>query len=175
MQEETFLRPQSTPADYRSTPKPFYKKLTHPFVSFFHRSKRILRAVGPVLIVVIIAIAAYSTYQLHEMKQPNYQQKLLQKQTTDIVRAVGKIFQLPEGTPQIATISDVDSLRKNQPFFNLAKNGDIVLVYSNEIILYRGNPSKVINVAPVSTVAPPEVSGDTPKDVETPTKKPASD
>jgi len=90
----------------------------------------------------------------------------LQKAKTEIVvseiqrvtEAVGKLIILPEGeVPTFATVTDVEKLRQDQPFFNNAENGDKVLVYAQakKAILYRPRVDKVVEVAPVNVVAQP--------------------
>jgi len=120
-----------------------------------------------VITIASLAYAGYSSYQLKKIKDPVFQQKLLDQQTKKITNAVGKLIQLPEGTPQIATVSDVETLKKAQPFFENAQNGDQVLVFTKEAILYRPSSNKIINVAPVNR----EQSAPQPKAPETDLKK----
>ncbi len=78
-----------------------------------------------------------------------------------LVTQVGKHFLLPANeTPHAITLANVDSLKKNQPFFANAKNGNILLVYSREVILYDPVIDKVINVAQIRIApsAPPQTS-----------------
>jgi hypothetical protein len=106
-----------------------------------------------IVILGLLAFAAYSRYEIYQlgkMKDPAYQQQLAEQQTRSITDQVAKIMLLPEGTPQVATVSDVDSLKKTQPFFNNAQNGDNVLIYKDEAILYRASTQKIINVAPIT-------------------------
>lgn len=67
------------------------------------------------------------------------------------VEAVGKIMELPQEKPTIASVSDVTKLPAGQPFFANAKNGDTVLFYNDakKAILYRPETKKIINVAPI--------------------------
>ena len=127
-----------------------------------------------VLIIITIAsltYAGYSNYQLKKIKDPVFQQKLVDQETKKITNAVGKLIELPEGTPQIATVSDVETLKKAQPFFEKALNGDQVLVFTKEAILYRPSTNKIINVAPVNREQPqPQVQKNTTPEVSTPTK-----
>lgn len=83
------------------------------------------------------------------------------EKNSKIIEAVGKLITLPEGeTPTIATVTDKDKLN-NQAFFQSAKNGDILLIYSQakKAILYDPLARKIIDVAPLSVSTPsPSVS-----------------
>lgn len=103
-----------------------------------------------VVTLVSLGYAGYSNYQLKKIKDPVFQQKLVDQETKKLMTTVGKLIELPEGTPQIATVSDVETLKKSQPFFQNALNGDKVLVFAKEAILYRPSTNKIINVSPVN-------------------------
>lgn len=65
---------------------------------------------------------------------------------------VGEHMFLPQDeVPTIATVSDPEAL-KDQSFFNHAKKGDKVLIYSNAklAILYDPSADKIITIAPLS-------------------------
>ena len=72
---------------------------------------------------------------------------------SDLVEKVGEHMFLPTGeNPTIATVSDPQAL-KGQAFFENAKTGDKVLIYSNakKAILYDPIADKIVTIAPVST------------------------
>lgn len=77
------------------------------------------------------------------------------KETADIIDRVGKLTELPNETPTVATISDVSKLA-SQPFFAKAQNGDKVLIYTNakRAILYRPSTNKIIEIGPVNFPTP---------------------
>ncbi len=69
-----------------------------------------------------------------------------------IIKALGRHILLPEGTPQIAEVEDVEKLREKQAFFKNAKNGDIVVVYESMIFLYRPSLDIVIASGDISGI-----------------------
>ncbi|MBI2096145.1 MAG: hypothetical protein HYT43_00720 [Candidatus Taylorbacteria bacterium] len=66
----------------------------------------------------------------------------------DIVERVAKLILLPsDETPTVAAVSDVNKL-KNQPFFEKAKDGFYVLIYSKskKAILYDPVKNQIVEV-----------------------------
>ena len=51
--------------------------------------------------------------------------------------------------PTVATIVNVEELRKRNPFYNKAKNGDHLVVTVDRAILYDPNKDVIIDVIPV--------------------------
>ena len=128
----------------------FFQKLSH---------RERVAVIGIVsLLIVALAVAAYSLRELYLVRSPAYQQKLIERQTAKVVSEVGSKIVLPAGTPQMATVSDAEALKKNQPFFQDSMNGDQVLVYPNEAILYRPSIHKIVTVAPVAADTAPTTS-----------------
>ncbi len=65
-----------------------------------------------------------------------------------VVKRVGRHILLPAGeTPRVVSVSSVELLKKDQPFFQYAKNGDKLLVYSDKVILYNPDDDIVIDIA----------------------------
>lgn len=144
-----------------------------------HSPKHLL-LVATILVVVAVGIAGYFYYQ-YQQSQSLLQNPSLaaQIQTQQLVTMVGKLIQLPVNeTPTIATVSDASKL-KSQAFFQNAKNGDKVLIYTGakEAILYRPSANKIIAVAPVNlgsqtTPAPSPVVSPTKVPTKTLTPRP---
>ena len=132
-----------------------------------------------VVIVVLIAAAIPAYYYYNQYKNA---QMLLQNpnasataEAKDLVNKVGKLMVLPTTeTPTIATVSDINKLA-GQAFFANAQNGDKVLVYNaaKELILYRPDLNKIINVASLNVVNV-NVPTTTPQAQSTPTPTPAT-
>jgi uncharacterized protein HemX len=73
------------------------------------------------------------------------------KAADDLKQKVGKLMQLPNETPTIATVSDASKL-KAQAFFADAKNGDKLLIFTQakKAVIYRESENKIINSGPIA-------------------------
>jgi hypothetical protein len=123
-----------------------------------------------VVVLLLLGSAGSAGYFYKEYdalkKNPN---KAAQDETRSTIDAVAKLIVLPTGEePTIATVTDPSKL-KGQVFFNNAKAGDKVLIYTNakKAILYSPADNKIVEVAPVnigntaSTDSTDTVSGST--------------
>jgi hypothetical protein len=73
-----------------------------------------------------------------------------------IVAEVGKHLVLPESeVPTMAMVSDLSKL-KDQPFFERAELGDIVLIYAStrRAVLWRPSAQKIIEISAINLPAP---------------------
>lgn len=111
--------------------------------------KYLLSVIG-VLIVIILIGGGYFYFQIQNSQKPAKPNTV--DEIKKIVAEVGKIMELPSGEdPTVATVVDVEKL-KDQPFFQKAKNGNKVLIYTNakKAILYDPDLKKVLDVAPIN-------------------------
>lgn len=77
---------------------------------------------------------------------------LQQEKNATILKEVGEVYAIPEDeTPTIATVQDISKLT-DQPFFDGAENGDILIVFdeSGQAILYRPSEKKLVKVGPIN-------------------------
>lgn len=122
------------------------------------KNKIVIGALG----VALIAVAGGGGYFYYRYQQAQNEILGIQTQNNSANQAqtevkkwvaeVSKLMELPEGEePTVATVSDINKL-KEQPFFQKAKNGDKVLIYSNakEAILYDPQLQKIVTVAPIN-------------------------
>jgi len=98
-----------------------------------------------------------------------------------LIEEVSRVMVLPQNeTPKIVTVSDVEKLKATQPFFQYAKNGDKVLVYTNRAILYDPVAKKIVDVSRLSQstasaqIAPSPTLNDAPRESPTPVPTPQS-
>ena len=54
----------------------------------------------------------------------------------DVVLRLSKHMILPPVPPRIVTLKDIETLKQEQPFFALAKDGFKLIVYPEKVILY---------------------------------------
>ena len=125
--------------------------------TFIQRTFRFLRRyffwMLAVVAIILLALAfeggRWSVYQAN----PNLSQA---EQASEILARVGKLIQLPNEQPTMATINDAASAKKAQPFLTGTENGDVLIVFPNaaEALLYRPSTNKLIAVGPVNNDAP---------------------
>jgi heme/copper-type cytochrome/quinol oxidase subunit 2 len=123
--------------------------------------KNIFYKIFFVLIGIILGVGGTFIYiQRYGIPSENILQKVSQaeenKKIEEIVEKVGKLMLLPTGEiPAIATITDADTLSKEQVFYSGSENGDILLVYKKALkaIIYRPVQNVIINVGPVNVEA----------------------
>lgn len=136
------------------------------------KTKKII--IGLVLLSIsAISIAGYSFYQYINARRefevalndPNALQKANQKELQKLLAEIGKFMKLPsDEEPSVVIISDLDKL-KGQAFFQNAKIGDKLLLYTKakKAILYDPVAKVIVDVAPLSvndTATPmPQVAG----------------
>jgi hypothetical protein len=112
---------------------------------FSHRySFWIVIGIMLVLLALVFEAGRWSVYRAHSELSS-------MEQANAILVNVGKLIQLPNEQPTMATINDAASVKEAQPFLINAENGDVLIVYSNarEALLYRPATNKLIAVGPV--------------------------
>lgn len=106
-----------------------------------------------VLVVLLVLIAGMAiifyqkTISLGEGSQTTEEQEI-----AALIEKVGELIILPQNEePTVATVADTDGLT-DQPFFEKAKVGDKVLIYTEakKAILYDPVAHRLIEVAPLS-------------------------
>lgn len=121
------------------------------------KRKSSLKSIGiSIAFIVLLAVAIWSSLsyfkaqkQIAQLTSIAGQQQLAKEQVAGILTKVKKHMILPANeTPTIATVTDVNTLKKSQPFFADAQNGDQVLVYvgAKKAIIYSPTKDIVINV-----------------------------
>jgi hypothetical protein len=113
--------------------------------------KRSILKKGFLIGIVIVSIMGIGVWQF---VLPHTANTVLGSTTelTDqqIIRKVGSHIVLPTGeTPKIITVTNVNDMRKTQPFFASASNGDKLLIYSTKVILYNATSDRVIDIAQI--------------------------
>lgn len=129
-----------------------------------------------ILVLAVITVLFYFRTQAQNVSGTPPSQKAAQEEVKKLVSEVGKLIDLPQGEdPTVATVTDVTKLQA-QPFFQKAKNGDKVLIYSGakKAILYDPAAKKVIDIAPINVGSPSaQVASPNPSSKPSPTPKPS--
>lgn len=88
--------------------------------------------------------------QVAKLKTPEGQQEVAQGEVEDLVSRVSEHLLLPDETPTIATVTDAEALKAEQPFFRDAQDGDRIMIYpeAERAILYSYSQDKLVNVGP---------------------------
>jgi hypothetical protein len=112
-----------------------------------------------ILVLALIGGLVYMFVQNRQLRSPDVQTKIQEESNQRIVDKVMQLILVPDEEPTLATIVNVDNLRKANPdFYKDAVNGDQLVIYSNKAIIYREDDDIIINVAPV-LIKPNESDG----------------
>mgnify|MGYP000445213617 CR=1 FL=1 len=108
------------------------------------------------LLMVTVVVLGYSYYNLQKtiktITDPKVAEKYIKEQTQSVVERLSKHIILPMGeSPTFATITDINALKKEQPFYEGCENGDQILIYKNARIgiVYRPSKDIIVKVGPV--------------------------
>jgi hypothetical protein len=119
--------------------------------------KQFAKAVTMTLILIGLITAVIVSWKLYSgtmqklaaQKSGSSVSKITPDTDQAIIDRVGRHIVLPGGVPKVVPVKDVETLRKGDPFFNSAQEGDELLVYSNKVILYSPTLDKVVEVATI--------------------------
>jgi hypothetical protein len=118
--------------------------------------KQFIKASVVTLVIIGLIVTAGFSYKLYAdtqakvvLKDNVSGQKGSDTSDQSVINLVGKHIVLPNETPKVVTVKDVETLRKSEPFFNNATNGDKLLVYQNKVVLYSLILDKVVEVATI--------------------------
>lgn len=84
-------------------------------------------------------------------KKDNTPTTLSSEEQTTILEKVSSIMLVPDEEPYIFTITDVDTLLKDQKFFAGAKNGDVLFIFPNasKAVIYSPERNVIVNSGPL--------------------------
>ena len=115
-----------------------------------NKIKSIIKAV--VILAVVIGAGYFAMNNASVKSLFNKNSNPSQEEINKLVAKAGKLIILPSGeNPVVATINDAETLKKEQPFYNDAINGDIILVYatSTRAIIYSPSRDIIVNSGPI--------------------------
>jgi cell division protein FtsB len=116
-----------------------------------------LLILGLLALVVVMGVRLVSLQRALQMMSVGsdqlageQQQRQNQEIARRIVEKVRRMYDLPSGEePTVATIVDVETLRKRNSFYNKAQNGDFLIVTSTRAVLYDEDRNIILDVIPV--------------------------
>lgn len=115
------------------------------------------KVIAIIALVVAVASIGFATLQYSEtqkLKTAEGQKQVADDEAKALKAKVSKLMQLPDENPTVATIQDISKL-KDQAFFDDAKNGDKVLIFTEakKAIIYRESENKIINSGPIAVTS----------------------
>lgn len=132
---------------HKTKRSPNFKKL---------RPRTLLWVAMALLLILTVGTAVFYINRYHDsqnqVKKLSNPTQAAKAEQTQLIDKVAQLTVLPKNeTPTIATVTDVTKL-KGQAFFENARNGDRVLIYTQakEAFLYRPSTNKLINIAPLN-------------------------
>lgn len=111
------------------------------------KKNSVYKALAVIAVASVFAVGGYY-FLTKKTSTTQSNQKMLEETIAD----VSKLMVLPQDeTPTLATVTDIKKL-EGQPFFANAKEGDKVLIYTNnkKVILYSPSMNKIIEVGSVN-------------------------
>lgn len=87
--------------------------------------------------------------ELALLSNPEALQAQQEEEVAAVVARVGELMLLPEELPTLAVIDNVEQLAEEQPFFEGTQNGDQILIYETQAIVYRESEHIIVKVGPV--------------------------
>jgi hypothetical protein len=95
----------------------------------------------------------YSQYEVYTLKKIQSVKEKIPTTTDEYITALSRHTLIPEGTPQVASIKDVERLKSTQPFFKDAMNGDVIIVIGSRLIIYRPNEDVIVGMGDMNAGA----------------------
>lgn len=121
--------------------------------------------IGIILVVAVLAVVSAGGVVLSRRmgwtrSAPKANPTMSDDQLQALVSRVGSLITVKsDEKPTIATIQDIDLLRAQNPaFYKDAKNGDRLLVWSNQAVLYSTSEDKILAVLPIRIEQPPQTA-----------------
>jgi len=146
--------PKAEPApQLPQTPQPgVHAKPMKPKLAWLKPSKSWWKGTAALLAVIAFTGLVYGYLDTkNQLSEKKNQSAVGANETEQLVNKISQYLVLPDETPTLITISDIEKL-KTQEFFKEAQNGDKVLVFANagRALIYRPNTGQVVEYAKVN-------------------------
>lgn len=102
--------------------------------------------------VVLLLLTKFTSYDAKVPWLGEGDEAKAEAKTEEVVRQIQKHITLPEGDePVIATIEDIAKLVADQPFYQGAENGDVLVIYPKtaKAMIYSPKRDVLVNVGPI--------------------------
>ena len=116
--------------------------------------KKFRKIICTILIIALGVSLFFVSVALYKEKNKKLSlddiESLQKEQINNVLTEISKHMVLPKDEqPTVATIANVDELKKQMPFFDKAQNGFKVIVYKEKAILFDPANNIIVDVAPV--------------------------
>jgi hypothetical protein len=105
------------------------------------------------VVVVLVGVGiwwAFSAQSGSGLANLSANTKLTDTQVQQVVANISKFLAVPsDEKPSVVVLSDVQSLAAQQQFYQGAKDGDLLVLYSNRAIIYDAAANKLVAVGPI--------------------------
>lgn len=129
---------------------------------YFSRMKttpKFIFAVAVVLVVVIGGFVAWNTQSDSGLGKLDPDQKLTDSQVDYLVGRISQFMVVPvDEQPSVTVITDAQRLADERAFYEDAKDGDLLVVFSNRAIIYDPIADKLVTVSSIDRLEEPVVS-----------------
>lgn len=75
--------------------------------------------------------------------------KLTDAQVDAVVARISKFMVVPDERPSVVVLKDTAALAQQQSFYKDAKDGDILVVYSNRAVIYDAIANKLVGISQI--------------------------
>lgn len=105
------------------------------------------------IIIIVLGAGVWFAARWFKKNEPAQQsQAAIMLDTVQVIKNIQKLIVLPANeNPTIVQIENVDDLKREQPFYRDAKNGDWVAVYlqAKKAVIYDATNNILVNVGPI--------------------------
>lgn len=132
-----------------------------PQIDTFNKTKLVILS-SALSLAIVAGLVGYlvSNYSAKKTLLANPEQAI-EEQNNKLIHQVAKVYELPQNEkPTVATVKDKEKLKAN-PLFEVAENGDKILILSKSrrFIVYRPTTNKVVDVIRINSDQSGQVAG----------------
>jgi hypothetical protein len=96
-------------------------------------------------VLLVLAVVGASTFGVYKVASRSFASDVVISKS-EIVARVGKIANLPAGVPdEVVRVQDPEVLRSQNEFYANVSEGDYVLMYPSEAIIYSLKKDRIVN------------------------------